>query len=137
MTKPDIPFNVPFLTGKETDHLGTVLASGNLCGNGAFTKRCNSWLGERLGCRQALLTQSCTAALEMSAILASIGPGDEVIMPSHTFVSTANAFVIRGAVPVFVDVRADTLNLDEIPDRGGDHAADQGDRGRPLCRSRV
>src|SRR5206468_2564875 len=85
----------------------------HLAGNGRFTARCQAWLEERLGCRRALLTHSCTGALEMAAILAGVGAGDEVILPSFTFVSTANAFVLRGATPVFVDIRPDTLNLDE------------------------
>lgn len=85
----------------------------HLSGDGPFTKRCQAWLERATGCRKALLTHSCTGALEMAAILAAIEPGDEIIMPSFTFVSTANAFVLRGGVPVFVDVRADTLNLDE------------------------
>ena len=84
-----------------------------MAGDGSFTKQCQGWLEQRTGCRKALLTHSCTAALEMAAILADIQPGDEVIMPSYTFVSTANAFVLRGAAPVFVDIRPDTLNLDE------------------------
>ncbi len=86
---------------------------GHLAGDGVFTKRCSAWLELELKTSKALLTHSCTAALEMSAILANLLPGDEVIMPSYTFVSTANAFVLRGAVPVFVDIRADTLNIDE------------------------
>ena len=85
----------------------------HLSGDGPFTKRCQAWLERAIGCRKALLTHSCTGALEMAAILAAIEPGDEIIMPSFTFVSTANAFVLRGGVPVFVDVRADTLNVDE------------------------
>ena len=108
-----VPFNRPFLTGRETEYLADSLTSGHLAGDGPFTKRCSEWLEARLNCRKALLTHSCTAALEMAAILAEVQPGDEVIMPSFTFVSTANAFVLRGAVPVFVDIRPDTLNLDE------------------------
>ena len=84
-----------------------------ICGDGEFTKRCNGWIEERTGCSEALLTTSCTHATELAAFLADIGPGDEVIMPSYTFVSTANAFVVRGAVPVFVDIRPDTMNIDE------------------------
>ena len=109
----DIPFNRPFVTGNEADYMAKAMASGHLSGGGAFTKRCTTWLENGIGCRKALLTHSCTAGLEMAAILAELEPGDEVIMPSFTFVSTANAFVLRGAVPVFVDIRADTLNLDE------------------------
>ena len=88
-------------------------ARGHLAGDGGYTKLCNQWIEQRTGAHKALLTHSCTAGLEMAALLADVQPGDEVIMPSYTFVSTANAFVLRGAVPVFVDVRADTLNLDE------------------------
>lgn len=108
-----VPFNRPYLTGREAEYLAESLASGKWAGDGAFTKRCHEWLEAQLGCRRALLSHSCTAALEMTAILADVQPGDEVIMPSFTFVSTANAFVFRGAVPVFVDIRPDTLNLDE------------------------
>ena len=108
-----IPFNKPFLTGRELGYIAEAHANGHLAGNGAFSKRCSGWLEERVGSRKALLTHSCTGALEMAAILSGIGPGDEVIMPSFTFVSTANAFVLRGARPVFVDIRPDTLNLDE------------------------
>ncbi len=107
------PFNKPFVIGAELDYIAQAVASGHLSGDGVFTKRCHEWLEQRLGVKRALLTHSCTAALEMAAILADVGPGDEVIMPSFTFVSTANAFVLRGATPVFVDVRPDTLNLDE------------------------
>lgn len=108
-----IPFNKPYMNGKELEYIREAHAYGQLAGDGPFTKKCQAWLEKKTGCRKALLTHSCTAALEMAAILADIGPGDEVIMPSFTFVSTANAFVLRGAVPVFVDVREDTLNLDE------------------------
>jgi dTDP-4-amino-4,6-dideoxygalactose transaminase len=108
-----IPFNKPYMTGKELWYIAQAHANGHLAGDGSFTKRCNAWLEERTGTRKALLTHSCTAALEMAAILADLQPGDEVIMPSYTFVSTANAFVLRGAVPVFVDIRPDTLNIDE------------------------
>ena len=85
----------------------------HLSGDGPFTKRCHQWLEERLGCARAFLTHSCTGAIEMAALLCDIRPGDEVIMPSFTFVSTANAFVLRGGIPVFVDIRPDTLNLNE------------------------
>ena len=108
-----IPFNRPFLTGSELSYIAEAHANGHLAGNGPFSRRCADWLEHRLDSRRALLTHSCTAALEMAAILSGVGPGDEVIMPSFTFVSTANAFVLRGAVPVFVDIRPDTLNLDE------------------------
>ena len=108
-----IPFNKPFTIGAELENIARAVAEGQLSGDGPYTKRCHRWLEERFGCKKALLTHSCTAALEMAAILADIGPGDELIMPSFTFVSTANAFVLRGGVPVFVDIRPDTLNLDE------------------------
>lgn len=108
-----IPFNKPYITGKELWNIAQAHALGQMAGDGSFTKQCNNWLEQRTGCHKALLTHSCTAALEMAAILADIQPGDEVIMPSYTFVSTANAFVLRGGVPVFVDIRPDTLNIDE------------------------
>jgi dTDP-4-amino-4,6-dideoxygalactose transaminase len=108
-----ISFNKPHLTGKELHYISEAHALGQLSGDGPFTKRCNTWLEEQTGCKRALLTNSCTAALEMAAILADIAPGDEIIMPSFTFSSTANAFVLRGGVPVFVDIRRDTLNIDE------------------------
>ena len=108
-----IPFNKPFLTGRELDYIREAHENHHLSGDGPFTKRCQEWLERATGCRKALLTHSCTGALEMAAILAGIQPGDEVIMPSFTFVSTANAFVLRGGVPVFVDIREDTLNIDE------------------------
>ncbi len=108
-----IPFNKPFTIGPELEYIADAVARGHLSGDGHYTKLCHRWLEERLGARRALLTHSCTAALEMAAMLCDIQPGDEVIMPSYTFVSTANAFVLRGGVPVFVDIRADTLNLDE------------------------
>jgi len=108
-----IPFNKPFIVGEELDNIRRAVEQGQLSGDGPYTKLCHRWLEERTGCARALLTHSCTAALEMAAILCDIGPGDEVIMPSYTFVSTANAFALRGGVPVFVDIRGDTLNLDE------------------------
>src|SRR3989337_1937252 len=108
-----IPFNKPSVVGAELANIADALARGHLSGDGYYTQRCHQWLEQRLGCRRALLTHSCTGALEMAAILCELAPGDEVIMPSYTFVSTANAFVLRGAVPVFVDVRPDTLNIDE------------------------
>src|SRR5438034_11709212 len=108
-----IPFNKPFMTGKELWYIAQAHANGHLAGDGEFTKKCNAWLEQRVGCSKALLTHSCTAALDMAAILADFKTGDEVILPSYTFVSTANAFVLRGGVPVFVDIRPDTLNLDE------------------------
>ena len=108
-----IPFNKPYMTGKELWYIAQAHGAGHLAGDGVFTKKCNRWIERSTGAGRALLTHSCTAGLEMAALLAQVEPGDEVIMPSYTFVSTANAFVLRGAVPVFVDVRADTLNLDE------------------------
>ena len=108
-----IPFNRPHLTGREFTYISEAVAGGQLAGNGQFTQRCHTWLERELGCARALLTHSCTAALEMAALLLDLAPGDEIIMPSFTFVSTANAFVLRGARPVFVDIRPDTLNIDE------------------------
>jgi len=108
-----IPFNVPPYLGTELEQIKQVLEKRKMCGDGHFTKECHRWLRENTGTNHALLTTSCTHALEMSAILADIKPEDEVIMPSYTFVSTANAFVLRGARIVFVDIRADTLNIDE------------------------
>ena len=108
-----IPFNRPTLAGREYEYIKTAVDSGQLSGNGPFTKRCHEWLEKATGSGRALLTHSCTAALEMSALLLGLDSGDEVIMPSFAFVSTANAFVLRRAVPVFVDVRSDTLNIDE------------------------
>jgi len=108
-----IPFNRPHLTGREFTYISEAVEGGQLAGNGPFTQRCHAWLERELGCARALLTHSCTAALEMAALLLDPAPGDEIIMPSFTFVSTANAFVLRGARPVFVDIRPDTLNIDE------------------------
>ena len=108
-----IPFNQPYMTGKELEYISEAHRRGRLAGDGVFTEKCHSWLQNQLGTPRALLTPSCTAALEIAALLIDIKPGDEVIMPSYTFVSTANAFVLRGAVPVFVDIRSDTLNIDE------------------------
>jgi dTDP-4-amino-4,6-dideoxygalactose transaminase len=112
-TNKRIPFNWPHMTGKELYYIAEAHFNGCLAGDGPFTKRCHGWLEERTGCNKVLLTHSCTAALEMAALLLDIQPGDEIIMPSYTFVSTANAFVLRSGVPVFVDIREDTLNLDE------------------------
>lgn len=108
-----VPFNRPFLTGQELEHISAAHELGHLAGDGAYTRKCAEWLESQTGASKALLTHSCTAALEMSAMLLGLGPGDEVIMPSYTFVSTANAFALRGATPVFVDIRADTLNINE------------------------
>jgi dTDP-4-amino-4,6-dideoxygalactose transaminase len=108
-----IPYNQPYLTGKELYYINDARKRGQLAGDGFYTKCCSEWLEQTTGAEKVLLTHSCTAALEMAAILVDIKPGDEVIMPSYTFVSTANAFVLRGGVPVFVDIRTDTLNIDE------------------------
>ncbi len=109
----NIPFNKPYMIGKELWYIAQAHAKGHLAGDGSFTNQCSRWIEQRTGVAKALLTHSCTAGLEMAALLADLKPGDEVIMPSYTFVSTANAFVLRGAIPVFVDIRADTLNIDE------------------------
>ena len=108
-----INFNVPPFTGKETEYIMEAVKAQKICGDGQFTKKCNAWLEEKTGAVKALLTTSCTHATEMAALLADVKPGDEVIMPSYTFVSTADAFVLRGATPVFVDIRPDTMNIDE------------------------
>jgi dTDP-4-amino-4,6-dideoxygalactose transaminase len=108
-----VPFNLPPVTNREIAYLTDAIERRELSGNGHYTKLCSEWLRHRLGVSDALLTQSCTSALEMAALLCDLGPGDEVIMPSFTFVSTANAVVLRGAIPVFIDVRGDTLNIDE------------------------
>ena len=108
-----IPFNKPYMTGRELSLIAQAHINGHLSGDGPFTKRCHAWLEENTRAKKALLTHSCTAALEICALLLDLEPGDEVIMPSYTFVSTANAFALRGAVPVFVDVRRDTINIDE------------------------
>ena len=113
MLDKNIPFNKPFLTGLESQYIQESGLNRQLAGDGKFTKLCHSQLESIANVSKALLTHSCTAALEMSALLLDVQKGDEVIMPSYTFVSTANAFVLRGAKPVFVDVREDTLNLDE------------------------
>lgn len=108
-----INFNVPPFTGKETEYIMEAVKAQKICGDGQFTKKCNAWLEEKTGAVKALLTTSCTHATEMAALLADVKPGDEVIMPSYTFVSTADDFVLRGATPVFVDIRPDTMNIDE------------------------
>ena len=108
-----IPFNAPPVVGTELDYMQAAMNSGKLCGDGGFTRRCQQWLEQHFGSEKVLLTPSCTASLEMAALLLDIQPGDEVIMPSYTFVSTANAFVLRGAKIVFVDIRPDTMNIDE------------------------
>ena len=108
-----IVFNVPPFTGKEMEYISQAVENQKICGDGEFTKKCNQWIEERTGTGKCLLTTSCTHALELAVLLAGIGPGDEVIMPAYTFVSTADAFVLRGATPVFVDIRPDTMNIDE------------------------
>lgn len=113
VTNKRIPFNWPHMTGKELYYIAEAHFNGTLAGDGPFTRLCHGWLQQRADCGKVLLTHSCTAALEMAALLLDIRPGDEIIMPSYTFVSTANAFVLRGGIPVFVDIREDTLNLDE------------------------
>ena len=111
--KEKIRFNVPPFTGKEYDYVRQAVENQKICGDGEFTKKANSWFENRTGTAKCLMTTSCTHATELAAILADIQPGDEIIMPSFTFVSTANAFVLRGGVPVFVDIRPDTMNIDE------------------------
>ena len=108
-----IPFNKPVLSGNEVSYIHSAIDSGQLAGDGKFTYACQEYIEKMTGCPKSLLTHSCTAALEMCALLAEIKPGDEIIMPSYTFVSTANAFCLRGAIPVFIDIREDTLNMDE------------------------
>jgi len=108
-----IVFNIPPYTGKELTYISQAVEKHKICGDGEFTKKCNEWIEARTGTAKCLLTTSCTHATELAAMLAQVGPGDEVIMPAYTFVSTANAFVLQGAVPVFVDIRPDTMNLDE------------------------
>ncbi|WP_432468747.1 dTDP-4-amino-4,6-dideoxygalactose transaminase [Agarivorans sp. Z349TD_8] len=108
-----IPFNRPTVTGNEIKYLSTAIASSKISGDGEFSQRCHDWFERQLACDKALLTPNCTQALEMAAILLDVQAGDEIIMPSYTFVSTANAFTLRGAKIVFVDVRKDTMNIDE------------------------
>jgi len=108
-----IPFNWPYMTGRELEYISSAHAEGKLSGDGPYTRKCHHWLEQTTGAHKALLTHSCTAALEMAAILLDIKPGDEIIMPSFTFVSTANPFAMRGGTHVFGDIRSDTLNIDE------------------------
>lgn len=108
-----LSFNVPPFVGTEKKYIDDVISLRKICGDGIYTRKCNKWIEEKTGCTKALLTTSCTHALEMAAMLCNIEPGDEVIMPSFTFVSTADAFVLRGAKIVFVDIRPDTMNIDE------------------------
>lgn len=106
-----ISFNEPPVVGTEEKYIAQAIANRKICGDGMFTRKCNAWIESKTGAAKALLTTSCTHATEMAAILAGIGEADEVIMPSYTFVSTANAFVLRGGVPVFVDIRPDTMKI--------------------------
>ncbi len=111
--KNHIPFNRAFIVGKELHYISQAVLNGQIKGDGPFTKKCNSWLESKFSADKALLTNSCTASLELSALLFNIKDGDEIIMPSYTFTSTANAFMLQGGKPVFVDIRSDTLNMDE------------------------
>src|SRR5690349_9286805 len=113
MPEINVDFNHPVIVGNEFEYMRQAIENGHISGDGPFTKKCHAFLEKELGVPKALLTTSCTHALEMSAILLGIQPGDEVIIPDFTFVSTVNAFVLRGAKPIFLDVRPDTLNLDE------------------------
>ena len=113
MREIDIKFNVPPYVDKAADYIQECVKNQKICGDGEYTKKCNAWIEERTGAGKCLLTTSCTHATELAALLCNIQPGDEVIMPSYTFVSTADAFVLRGAIPVFVDIRPDTMNIDE------------------------
>ena len=113
MSKPRVPFNRPSLAGRELEYIADAVERSHLSGDGWYTRRCHERLQEILGARRVFLTTSCTHALELAALLLEAGPGDEVVMPAFTFVSTANAFVLRGAKPVFADIRPDTLNIDE------------------------
>ncbi len=113
MTEYNIPFNRPYLVGNEQTYIAQAIASGHISGDGLFTRKCHTLLEQALGSYKVLLATSCTHALEMAALLLEIQPGDEIIVPSFTFVTTINAFVLRGAHPVFIDIRPDTLNLDE------------------------
>ena len=108
-----INFNVPPFTGKEVEYMKEAIENQKICGDGPFTKRCSEWIERQTGTEKCLLTTSCTHATELAALLADIREGDEVILPSYTFVSTADAFVLRGAKAVFVDIRPDTMNIDE------------------------
>ena len=113
MREIDIKFNVPPYVDKAADYIQECVKNQKICGDGEYTKKCNAWIEERTGAGKCLLTTSCTHATELAALLCNIQPGDEVIMPAYTFVSTADAFVLRGAVPAFVDIRPDTMNIDE------------------------
>ncbi len=111
--KPRVPFNKAFIVGKELHYISQAVLNGEIKGDGSFTKKCNSWIENKFSVHKALLTNSCTASLELSALLFNIEAGDEIIMPSYTFTSTANAFMLQGGRPVFIDIRSDTLNMDE------------------------
>lgn len=113
MTAYKIPFNKPAIIGKELYYVANSVLSGHTSGDGSFSRQCQKLMVERFGVDQVLMTTSCTGALEMAALLCELEPGDEVIMPSYTFVSTANAFALRGAKIVFADIRSDTLNMDK------------------------
>lgn len=108
-----IPFNIPPYVGNENIYIAQAIKNRKICGDGDFTRKCNAWLEKKTGAKKVLLTTSCTHATEMAALLSGIKPGNEIIMPSYTFVSTANAFILRGAKAVFVDIRQDTMNIDE------------------------
>ena len=108
-----INFNVPPYTGHEMEYIRQCVENQKICGDGPYTKKCNEWIEKKMGTAKCLMTTSCTHATELAAMLSQVKEGDEVIMPAYTFVSTANAFVLRGAVPIFVDIRPDTMNLDE------------------------
>lgn len=113
MEETMIVFNVPPYTGNEITYIAQAVEKQKICGDGEFTQKCNAWIEKKTGTGKCLLTTSCTHATELAALLAQVGPGDEIIMPAYTFVSTADAFVLRGATPVFVDIRPDTMNIDE------------------------
>lgn len=123
-----INFNVPPFTGREIEYIRQAVENQKICGDGPFTQKCSEWIEAQTGTAKCLLTTSCTHATELAALLADIQEGDEVIMPSYTFVSTADAFVLRGGVAVFVDIRPDTMNIDEKPNRGGYHPENKGNR---------
>ena len=127
-----IDFNRAPFVGKELDYMKQAIDNAKLCGDGPFTKKCSALMQEAFKVNHVLLTTSCTHALEMAAFLCDLQPGDEVIMPAYTFVSTADAFVLQGAKIVFVDVNPKTMNIDETKDRGGDYRPDQGDRAGSL-----
>ena len=112
MEKPQIRFNQPYIAGKELENIQDVFREGHFAGNGKYTNLCQKWLEEKLGCNKVLLTHSCTGALEIASLLLDLGPGDEVIMPSFTFVTTASSIMRTGAKPVFCEINPDTMNID-------------------------